>query len=407
MLNKEKVFIISSNVDDSIRSVSIYTDIFLFKTFKEFEDYIDITPIDASMIIVNSKDLQFTNSSMNRLVAVMNSTFVSIDRFIYYMVNDAEVKEKVDYLCKRNNYPKIKCVYSETLYAKDVADILTGEALSSKETVTEIRTYRIRASEYVKSQKDKEGINYDDIYQTDEDMLSGIEDEPIPEDLRVSEVSTIERHTICGSNDRTTYSWAILKAQYLSMNGKVLLVEKDIEYHTLLDMLTKIDIDFEFYDIVDIFRDCLDVISRIKNSKSKIIFVGSKHKVSFNYEIILNILKDNLAEYIDDYIYISPIKMIPYGIKVDVVIPPTVPEVLKAVNNMSSISNFDDINFIGLDISNLGSICITELEFNSLLQEIFEYDKIHSFVAKVNGLIVRKEVGLGGILMYNSSDIRR
>lgn len=401
MITKDKVFIVSSNVDDSIRSSSIYTDVKIFKTFKEFEDYIDVTPIDASMIIVNSKDLSFTNNSMSRLISVVQSLFVTLEGFLYYMVDDEEVQHRVEEICKKNNLSKIKCLYSSTLYAHDVANVLTGESLSSKETVTEISTYRIRASEYIRTQKDKEDLDYDNIYVNDEDELSGIEDEPVPEDLRATDSRLAMKHIVCGNSIRERCAWVVLKAQYLSLNGKVLILERDTEYHTLLDMITKVDVDYEFYDVIDIFRDCYEIISRIKDSKSRLIVIGSKNRVQYNYDNMINILVHNLEEDIDHYIYETELSQIPYGATADIVMPTTVPEILRSVNAMSSISDFKDLQFVGLDITNLGYVSISNKEFRALLREIFQENKIRSFVVKIRGLLLRKEVGLGGIFMYN------
>lgn len=401
MITKEKVFVISSNVDDSIRNTSIYSDVTIFKTFTEFEHYVDITPIDVSMIIVNSKDLQFTNSSMTRLVNVINSTFVTLLGPLYYMVDDEEVKRKVDELCKRNDYTSIKAIYSPTLNAKDVADILSGESLSSKETVTEIKTYRVRAADYIRSQRDKESLAYEEEYQSDEDRLSGIPDEKMPEDLRATDVRKAVRHTVCCDTIRERCTWVTLKAQYLALDGKVLILERDIEYHTLYDMLSKLEVDFEFFDILDIFRDCSDVINQIKASKSRLIFVGSKNRVEYTYEVLMSILVSNLEDHIDHYIYETELKQIPYGSKVDVVMPTNVPEIFKCVNSMSSISSYSDIFFIGLDITNLGIVSISESEFRILLKEIFQENNIKSVVIKLRGLLLRKELGLGGVFMHN------
>jgi hypothetical protein len=395
------IFIVSSNVDDTIRNSSIHSDIKVFKTFKYLEDYIEINPVDVDTIIINSKDLMFTNTSMNRIVNILNSTFVTLSGYLYYLVDDEEIKNKVDFLCIKNNYNNIKCLYLSTLHAKDISDIITGESLQSKETITEIKTYRIRASDYIRQQKDKEGLNYSEIYETDEDELSNIKDESIPEDLRVSIKKRIERVTISGDYIKERTSWVLLKAQYLSTIGKVLLLEKDINYHILYDYMSKLEIDYEFFDISLLFRDCYDVISQIKSSKSKIILIGSKNRIQYNYDIILNILYSNLKEDLDYYIYETKLNEIPYGNVVDLVIPTNVPDILSSINNMSSILSFKDINFIGININKLGLINLSELEFTSILKESLQENEINSKVVETNGLILRKEIGLSGIFMYN------
>lgn len=399
-LNKDRVYIVSSNVDDSIRTVSIYTDISIFKTFKAFEDYINTNPIDAGMIIVNSKDLPFTSTSLTRMIGVINSSFVSLSGYLYYLVDDLEIQEKCIELCKKHDYTKLKCIYSETLYAKDVADILTGESLSSKETVTEIKTYRIRASEYIRSQKDKEGIPYDDQYLTDEDQLSGIQDVELPEDLRATDAIKVVRCDVCGDNLRELCSWVILKAQYLALKGKVLVVEKDYKYHTLYDMISKLNIEYAFFDIVDMYKDLLSVLDAIKESNVKIIFIGTKYRINYDYNTLLDLLVYNLDTNIDYYIYQNSLSQIPYGCKVDVVTPITVPEILKCVNSMSTISSYEDIHFVGLDITNLGHITLSEFEYRNLIEQLLEYNNLNCSVARIHGLLLKTEVGLGGILMY-------
>lgn len=401
MINKDRVFIISSNVDDSIRGASIYSEVTIFKTFNEFEEYIDKNPVDVYQIIVNSKDLRFTNNSMNRLINVITSTFVNLEGFLYYLVDDEETQDKVTTLCKRNGLNKIKCVYRPTLHARDVADVLSGEALQSKETVTLIHTYRMRASDYEKYKRDKEGLDYSDDYESDEDELSGIPDEEEPEDLRVTDPIKAVRHNVCSNNIIERCSWVLLKAQYLSLSGKTLIVERDKEYHTLFDMISKIGIDYQFFDIVDFFKDCSDFLSQIRSSTSSLIFIGSKSRVEYNYDIIMNILVSNLEEDIDHYVYEFELNQIPYGETVDIILPTTVPEILKSVNLMTNISDYENIYFIGLDITNLGIVSISDKELNSLLSELLQENNIKSIAVKINGLILRKEIGLGGVFMHD------
>lgn len=399
MISKERVFIVSSNVDDSIKRVSIQSDVRIFHTFAELEKYVDVTPIDVSTIIVNGRDLPFTNSSMNRLLGIVNSTFVSISNCLYYLTDDADIKVKVDTLVKRNSYMKIKCLLMPSLHAQDVADALSGEAIHTRETVTEIRTYRIRAADYVRSQRDKEGIDFSAAYQSDEDELAGIQDEEVPEDVRASDEVSIQRHVVCSDSIRERCSWVVLKSQYLAMSGKVLVLERDTEYHTLLDMYTKIDVDIDYFDIKELIRDITDTISRIKESKKKIIVVGAVNKIKYSYDVVLGILVANLSQSIDHYIYEASMAEMPYGEKVDLVMPTTVPEVIKAVNHMKSLSSFDDIMFVGLDITNFGIVSISESEFKALLVALLQERILRTCVVKIHGLNI-KEVGVGGIFMH-------
>lgn len=401
MISKNRVYIISSNVDDSIKKSTIHVDIQLFKTFKSFEEYIEINPIDAHMIIVNSKDLLFTNSAMNRLVHIIQSTFVSIEDALYYLVDNEEVKSKVDTICDRNGFDNIKTIYSPTLHARNIAELLNGDLLSPKETVTVVKTYRIRASEYEKSQKEKEELDYSEPYETDEDELTGVHLEEIPEDLRITETPKPKRFIIAADDLKERVVWAILKAQYLILDGRCLIVERDTNYHTTLDYISRLGIKYDFFDYKEMIRDVADVINRIKNSDSKLIVVGTKHKLKYNYDLTLSMLVSNLSDNINYYIYETNLNTIPYGEHVDVILPNTVPDILRGINSMSTIASFNDLHFVGLEITNLGNASLGLVEVKSLLSELFRENNLHVSVAKIQGLSIREEVGIGGILMYD------
>lgn len=400
MLAKEKIFLVSSNVDDSIRNSSSHTDIVIFKTFKEFEEYVDKTPISAVNIIVNSNDLLFTSSSVNRLVSIVNSSFVSLSGSLYYMVDDKEIKSRLDNLCDVNGYDKIKCLYSDTLYAADIADVISGESLSSRETVTVIKTYRVRAEDYIRSKNDKDSLDYSDMYSSDEDDLAGIVDEEVPDDLRYSKKNKISKNIVASDSIKESASWIILKAQYLALTGRVLIVERDTEYHTILDILTKIGIDYEYFDVSELYRDCYSTLQSIRSSKSRIVFVGSRNKVKYNYFDIISILASNLEYDLDYYIYETSLSNLPYGSKIDIVLPTTVPDVLRGISNMSTVSDFNDIIFVGLDITNFGAVSLTETEFSSLIEDLLQENILNCVTVKINGLLLREEVGLGGVFMH-------
>lgn len=401
MIEKDKVFVVSSNVDDSIKSTVLHMDVYVFNTFDEFESYVDVTPIDAAMIVVNSIDLPFTSSSISRLFNIVDSTFVNLTGVIYYMVDDESIESKFETVINKHGYQDIiKSHFSRSLYAKDVSDILTGDSLDSRETITEVRTYRIRASEYVKMQKEKEGIDYNEAYETDEDTLSGIPDEEMPEDLRTSITRRVVKHTICSNSLLESTVWAFLKAQYLATSGRVLIVENDWEYHTLLDIVTKSGVDCGIFYIEDLYNDVTNTINSIKAANERLIVVASKKKMEFDYNIILNMLVANLDTTIDSYVYTTTLSNIPYGDLAEVVIPTTVPEILKAVQSMSSVREFNDLTFVGLNLNSLGTINVTQTEFKDLLTMLWQRENINTICVSTNGVVLKKEVGLGGVFMH-------
>ena len=87
MLARDKLFIIADNIDDSIQvQVSSY-DIKVFKTFTEFESYINVTPIVLDTLVISEKVIPFTGQNMARILMATNSPFLKLNGNVVYLIN--------------------------------------------------------------------------------------------------------------------------------------------------------------------------------------------------------------------------------------------------------------------------------------------------------------------------------
>lgn len=57
MISREKMFVVSEILDESIKSQTAVFDVRLFKTFVEFESYVEGTPIIINTLVVTSREL--------------------------------------------------------------------------------------------------------------------------------------------------------------------------------------------------------------------------------------------------------------------------------------------------------------------------------------------------------------
>ena len=185
MFLKEKLYLVASFVDDSIKSSSAVYDITIFKSFVAFEEYVNLYPVVIDTLVLTTDDLQFTSTTMQRLIEVVQSPFVKIKSGVIYLV-DETYDLKVVNTFFGEHMPGSWSVYQGKLEPKFVADILSGERRNTIEDQVDIVTYRMRNEEYVRQEnlrKEKDSAGMDEKYITDEDELKDIPDEESPVEI--------------------------------------------------------------------------------------------------------------------------------------------------------------------------------------------------------------------------------
>ena len=92
---RDKMFIIASNIDDSIKSVTPVYDISIFPNFIKFEEYINTTPIVLGSIIISERELPFTSSNMSRILDVLSAPFLKLTGSCIYLISENTPKDMV------------------------------------------------------------------------------------------------------------------------------------------------------------------------------------------------------------------------------------------------------------------------------------------------------------------------
>lgn len=100
------MFVISALLDESIKSQTPVYDVSLFKTFLDFENFIEGTPIIINTLIITTRELPFNNSNMARLMQSINSPFLQITGPLIYIVDEGYNKRVIDAFMKQNNIEK-------------------------------------------------------------------------------------------------------------------------------------------------------------------------------------------------------------------------------------------------------------------------------------------------------------
>lgn len=388
MLLKDKMFIISGKIDDSIKRQASMYEVMLFKDFTEFEKYVNNTPSVVDTIIITTDELAFNAVSINRMQHLLSLEFLNLKGNIVYLIDETYNLEAIEKFFVDNGFDRW-AVYQGDLSARFIVEIISGEGREQVETQTEVVTYRMRASEYIK-QKNLIQHEEDDIpYITDEEELRDIPIEEVPELLNpVEETVTTVNYVVGGGLERTVMTF--LLAQYRGLFGKTLIIEKDVEYHTLTDMVTKTGIQCKLLWMEDLLEDISKILNELEGISSGLVVIGVRKRIKYDYNFMMDLLEANLGNNFSYIIRECSYSEIPYGQAFTLVSANTVPAVIKCCNNINIRLDNELVTYVGLQIGSLGSVNITSREMEVIAAEILGQNGIPTQVIKVKGIKLKE-----------------
>ena len=385
MIAKEKMFIVASNIDDSIKSATPIYDITIFPHFLAFKEFIETTPIVLGCIVISERELPFTNTNMAMLLDLLSAPFLRITGQCIYLIGKGTPKDVVASFFDENQVTTI-ISYQGDLSSKFITDIVSGAARLSDETETEVITYRMRASDYALSQNIKKYQTDEEGYITDEEFLSVIPTMEEPE-VQVPSVDILTSiYYVVGKQSLERTLFTFIEAQYLSLTGKALIMESDVKYHRLTDMAMKSSVDFEYIDIEDLCCNPSAVVSQIKNSVTKLIIIGCKTRYNYDYDFLMDILISNLTGWVDYFIKECDFSQTPYGQAYNIVCADTVPDIIECCNSL--VYNVDDKNvvMIGVRTSNKTELNCSSKEMTDICRVVLDKPDMRAEVVEANGI---------------------
>lgn len=385
MIAKEKMFIVAGNIDDSIKSVTPIYDITIFSNFLKLESYLDKTPAVLGSIIISERELPFTSTNMSRILELLSQPFLKLTGACIYLIGESTSKDMVSDFLEDNQITTV-IAYQGDLSSRFIADVVSGAARIADESETEVITYRMRASEYAVAQNIKKYESDEGAYETDEEALSNIPtiDEPIIEVPSVDILSNTYYVVGKPSYERTLF--AFIEAQYLSLTGKVLMVESDIQYHRLTDMALRTNVKLEYIDITEFILNPSAVVDRIKYVDARIIILGSKTRQYYNYDFVFDVLSSNLMGWIDYFVKECDFSQTPYGSYYNIVCADTVPDVLECCNSLAYDVDENKVIMIGIR-TNFKTACnITSSEMTDLCRVVLEKTRLSAEVVEACGI---------------------
>ena len=326
---------------------------------------------------------------MNRLLGIMESPFMKIKGSVIYLIDKSVSYEAVNSFFEMKDL-KQWVVYQGDLSMKFILDIISGVGRSASEGQNEIITYRIRAEDYIKQQNQLRYESDSAKYLTDEDFLSDVPAVEEPEPITPAEDTETTINYVVGADRIERPLMVFFLAQYISMSSKVLIMERDTEYHMLTELVTKSGIECDIIYIDEFIDDIGGALTLVRASLKNLIVIGCKNRRKYDYNFYMDLIYSNLKGEIPNMIRECSFDEIPYGKLYTIVMQNTIPDILECCNEIKDYID-DNVTFVGMQVSNLGPVNLSSSEMKSVIEVILSNNAIAVQVVHINGILLKGE----------------
>lgn len=292
----KSIVVLSGLVDSTLKEYQKDVTFFIFKTLEELDEYVTHTPIRAETLFFTRDAIPQVNTSLNYLVNILDRVFFKVDNVIYITEPDSPELKSIDFLIKDIGMSNWE-VITGALTREYVTNVINGSARDDFTNTKRKAVYRVPKEAYVRERSKQSELMEAEKYPDDDEILKEMPNEKIPVYIPPERGSICQMYDIVGDDviERTLFSFII--AQYLATKGKTLILERDWEFHSLGECVTKSGVKCGIFYVDDILSDPLNTIEKIRDCNEKLVAVLCKRKFQYNYSFVFNLLHSRLLDY--------------------------------------------------------------------------------------------------------------
>jgi hypothetical protein len=366
----DTVIVISSYCDSTIREGQLNTDFLLFKTIEDLDGYIEATPVRAVSLFFTREVIPHTNTSLNYLASLLQKPFLKVDTVVYITEKDSQEIDAVKYLIEDKEFTNWEIVEG-FLTREYINGIITGSLRNEHFDAKRKAVYRVPRKEYVDDRLSSLS-SLEEHYTDDEEYLKDVPPVSLQK-LEYGEhaVPCEILHIVgCDCEERTAF--VFLAAQYLALSERVLIVEKDVEYHRLGEFATKSGASILRVDIAELLAEPEQTVSMIRNTKERLVCAAPLARVRYSYQFISSLLYSNLYTDVRFFVEEDDFSEAPLTEPIMVVVPTTVIGVLKTCESLDG-SYLRNCKFVGVNFGHLNETRVPNSNaLDILLSDVLE-----------------------------------
>lgn len=393
---KETKVIISGIVDATIKERQRDTEFLIFRNLQALMTYVENNPIKAKSLYITADIITKPTTEFNLLYDFTKNVFFNIDEVIYITTKDRSDKAIFQYLID-NYHLEHWNVIDGSLTRDYISSIIDGSLRTEEVDMKKKALYRVPRDSYVRD-KTQEENGADEEYVDDIKYLSGIEDLPIPEVTKKEQSEPAKLIRIAGLDcyERSLFSY--LSAQYLSTLDKTVIIESDVSYHRLSDIITKSDIPCLRIDIKELITDTNTVLDRVSKSTDKLICFIVKDRIKYDYSFIFNLLYNNLYNSVRYFVKEIELSTLSSINSYTIVTPPSVPDILRTLEKIN-LEDYHNLNILGVSLTSLGYEVQNTEAFHTLVCDVLDDKEVKT------SLVNLKTMKIGGQVDYDLRSI--
>lgn len=295
------IVVVSTHIDSTIREQLPTDKILVYNDIEELRGFIVTTPIRADLLYLTKDVLgNAVNSKLSILMEMLGNPFLSIKEIVYLTQAGSKELISINYMIEEYGYDNWTIQYGQ-LNREYISSLISGTLRSEDVTPRRRAVVRVNREEYVK-QKMKEG-SPDEKFLVEEDEFSEIPTEEVPE----PQVSEVPKHcriqTVSGVKSEARAVFCVLLAQYLSFNGRVVLLEGDLDYLTTTNYLHSSSVKYLKVEISELYSNPKETLKAIHKSDERIILVTDTTRSGYSPIFVSNLLYNNLKDRVEFMVF--------------------------------------------------------------------------------------------------------
>lgn len=343
--------VISGKVDATIKEYQTDVDFKIFHTIDELREYIDNNPIRAQILFFTEDIVGNSNTAFSVLSGLVEGNdYLLVDRVIYVCDQESPTLRSIEYLIEEKELSTWEIIKGPVTRAF-IQEVINGTYRDDSYAAKRKVVVRRPRADYVKQQL-KNHSTLGESYADDENDLSEIPDEVLPQTVIEDSPASLKYVYIASNPSRERTAFALLAAQYISKSHRVIILESDPEYHTLTEFATKSKIEASVVTVSDIYEDVYQTIENIRKAEGNLVIVECIDRVDFDYKYLSTLLYYNLENDFDYFIVESLVEDVPEATYLTVVFPSTITGLLQVVETIDK-SRIPYCDFAGVDLCDL------------------------------------------------------
>lgn len=384
----KSIVVLSGLVDSTLKEYQKDVTFFIFKTLEELDEYVTHTPIRAETLFFTRDTIPQVNTSLNYLVNILDRVFFKVDNVIYITEPDSPELKSIDFLIKDIGMSNWE-VITGALTREYVTNVINGSARDDFTNTKRKAVYRVPKEAYVRERSKQSELMEAEKYPDDDEILKEMPNEKIPVYIPPERGSICQMYDIVGDDviERTLFSFII--AQYLATKGKTLILERDWEFHSLGECVTKSGVKCGIFYVDDILSDPLNTIEKIRDCNEKLVAVLCKRKFQYNYSFVFNLLHSRLLDYFVYAVREDVFGEEPTEGRYSVVFPNTMMGVLSMCKNIN-MNFIRYTKFIGVHMDTLKELRLPTTEaISAIIEDVLNTHDIQNVeLVSISSLIM-------------------